>query len=571
MSERTWLFNQAKQSCAGNMINNQHLVSLLSAQVAKTPASIALICGEQQLSYQQLDQQANRLAALICTHYQGRHGHAVIADTLIGLYFDRSIDMVVSIIAVLKAGAAYVPLAPDAPRQRVEYMLADTGLVLLLSQRHYQQRLLQWTDSNVGVIAVDDPDILVSQSMIDVMPSASLEPASLAYVIYTSGTTGQPKGVMVEHQSIANLIINQTQALNFSEDEKVIWLPSYVFDASIETLFMALCNGAQLIVPQQAEFESAESIGAMIAKHQVTHLVGAASYLMSLGTLHSAGSLKRVISGGEMCPVELKQRWGKLLINQYGPTECTVTALQCLDFTAQASLRCIGKPIANVTVYVLDSHHNLVPVGTPGELCIGGAGLARGYLNNPALTQQKFIDFPFIDSPFSHDENAKQRLYKTGDTVRWLADGQLEYLSRNDAQVKIRGNRIELGEIEQQLSQLDGIAQALVTEVFHQGSAYLAAYVVTQKGGEFLPQQWQSQLALNLPDYMVPTSFTELDSIPLTINGKLDKRALPAPQRISQDQFVAPSNALELQLCAIWQQLLGVERVGIEDNFSVSV
>ncbi|MCJ8275110.1 MAG: amino acid adenylation domain-containing protein, partial [Psychrosphaera sp.] len=477
--ERAMLLARACGIDANKAVAPTTLAQLFAIQVNKTPNNIALVFGQQQLSYDELNQRAEQLAVVICDHHQLRHGQALAADTLIGLYFDRSIDMVVSILAVHKAGGAYVPMAVDAPRQRIEYILGDTGVTQILTQSHYCQRLRQWAADEFEVVASDALENIPVIKTTRAQPQAN----ALAYVIYTSGTTGQPKGVMIEHQSISQLIISQTKTLNFARDEKVIWLPSYVFDASVETLFMTLINGGKLIVPSEAELQSAEAISAQIEQHQVTHLVAAASYLRTLGDLSHITSIKRVVSGGEMCPVELKKHWGSLLINQYGPTETTVSAVQCLDYSDQSSLSCIGTAVGQSQLYVLDQQLNLVPLGTPGELYIGGGGLARGYLNQAQLTAERFISHAFAGS------DSPVRLYKTGDKVRWLAPGQLEYLGRNDHQVKIRGYRIELNEIEAQLGHIKSVAQAVVVANEHKGKPTLAAYVVTQNGHQFDSKQ----------------------------------------------------------------------------------
>ncbi|WP_440057006.1 amino acid adenylation domain-containing protein (plasmid) [Pseudoalteromonas sp. T1lg65] len=537
------------------------LQALFEEQAVQTPEQVAVVFAGEALSYGELNERANQLAHAIRAEYEVSTGKALSADTFIGLYVARSVEMVVSILAVLKAGAAYVPISPEYPSERVEFILSDTQASLVLTQSQYQQTLSALTTASL--MCVDDRDTYAAHST--AVPAAINDASDLAYVIYTSGTTGKPKGVMIEHRSVVNLIDNQYRELDFTADEVVIWLANYIFDASVEQFFLPLLNGSRLVVPSDDEITQPEKIIQHLITHQVTHLDGTPSYLQALGHPGSKSAIRRVIAGGESLISELRSLWGDLLINEYGPTEVTVTSIQCLDSSNAKSLNTIGTPISNTRAYVVNDAGQLAAMNTPGELYLGGVGVARGYLNRDDLTGASFIDNPFA----SEADKAKgyTRLYKTGDLVRWQENGQLEYLGRNDSQVKIRGYRIELGEIESALNEVADIAQAVVIDKVTGSNKYLAAYVVVQAGKTLSIDSVREQLSGRLPDYMVPSTFTELEQLPLTINGKLDKRALPEPALVDGRNYVAPRNTLETQLCQIWQSILGLEKVGIHDNF----
>jgi amino acid adenylation domain-containing protein len=541
------------------------LFQLFEEQVQRVPDNIALVFENQQLSYLQLNERANQLAHAIRHEYQIRCGETIKPDTLIALYLDRSLEMVISILAVLKAGGAYVPIAPEHPQERVKFLLEDTQAPLLLAQRHYRARLTSWIGHTVNNTA----NILYVDQLEAGLPVGNPEPINtatdLAYVIYTSGTTGQPKGVLIEQRSVANMIQNQARAFDFDARDATLCVASYIFDASVEQMFLPLLNGAKLIVTDQQTILSPASVESLIDKHQVTHLDATPSYL--LGVLHVLTKpycLRLVVSGGEACVPALTEKWGKLLMNTYGPTEAAVTSVLCLD-SDLIEAGCIGKPIANTRAYVLDSFLQPLPVGVTGELYIGGVGVGRGYLNRAELTAERFIANPFATEMDKRQGYTK--LYKTGDLVRWRQDGNLEYVGRNDLQVKIRGYRIELGEIESALAALPEIKQAVVIDREQGGNKYLAAYMVAAADASIDAESLRTSLLSQLPEYMVPSTFTELDAIPLTINGKVDRRALPEPHWIAEDQYTAPRTELETRLCAVWQGVLGLERVGIHDNF----
>ncbi|WP_434339688.1 amino acid adenylation domain-containing protein [Motilimonas cestriensis] len=549
---------------------SQTLSQLFEQQVAKTPASIALVFEQTRLNYAELCKRVEHRCGWLQQAYLSQHGKPLLPGAMIALYLDRGLDTVISILAVLKAGAAYVPISPSHPDERVGFILTDTRAPILLTQHHYHQRLSEVAEGLAAkltspplVLAIDkQPAQTVTTTE---LPQADCSAADLAYVIYTSGTTGQPKGVMIEHRSVANLIGGQTRLLNFDHSDVVLWLPAYIFDASVEPLFLALLNGGTLVIPAEEALNQPDRLRAMVKAEGVTQLVATPSHLLALGDLSEQEQIKRVIFGGEPCPPELAELWRDKLINEYGPTETTVTATVCVDYYQRQQPKCIGHALPNVKLYVLNDSLNPVPVGVPGELFIGGVGVARGYLNRPDLNSERFLDDPFADE-IALDQGLA-RIYRTGDWVKWTVDGRLEYLGRRDQQVKIRGHRIELGEVTHALSQQPSIGQAVVIDRQRDGKAYLAAYFVASSGYKIEHESLKRYLAERLPDYMVPATFTQLESIPLTINGKLDKHALPEPMWLSASRYLAPRSALEASLAEHWQLVLGLERVGVEDNF----
>jgi amino acid adenylation domain-containing protein len=542
----------------------QTLHQFFEQQVKITPDNIALVFENEELSYQQLNERANRLAHLIRESYQCRHNEALKADTLIALYFDRGLELIVSILAVLKAGGAYVPVSPEYPEARTQYILDDTKTSLLLTQQHHVKRLDQCIGGHSGlsteIIAVDEKDVIGAYSS-DNLKTIS-QATDLAYVIYTSGTTGQPKGVMIEQHSVVNLIVTQTKAMNFDANEKVLWLAESIFDASIEQLFLSLFNGASLFIPNRMTIRDITLLRQQVVDDKISHLHATPSYLMVLGKIES-NHLKRVVTGGESCPAGLKELWGELLINEYGPTETTVTSVQNINYSQGSGINNIGQALENTAVYVLSESLELLPIGSVGELHVSGAGLARGYLNQSVLTDEKFIHNPFARN--EDKVSGYSRLYKTGDLVRWLEDGNLEFLGRNDDQIKLRGFRIELREIESAISDQKGIQQAVVIVREKVENQYLAAFFVADEPIDI--ECLRENISKTLPDYMVPSTFTSMESMPLTINGKLDKSALPEAEFVNKDNCAAPKTAQEIILCELWQEVLGIDEVGIHDNF----
>ncbi|MCG3470407.1 amino acid adenylation domain-containing protein [Xenorhabdus bovienii] len=525
-------------------------------RAAATPDNVALVFAGATLTYRQLNERANQLAVVIRERYQQQCHALMPADTPVALYLDRSLEMVISILAVLKAGGAYVPVSPAYPPERIRFILADTAALCVVTQQRYLTDLGEYSHA-LSLIAADDLSVTAGQSADN--PAPVNMSTDLAYIIYTSGTTGQPKGVMVEHASVINLsqFIARTHLLG--ETVKALFFSNYVFDASVFELFPALMAGATIFIAPEAVTADSDQLLSFINTNEITKAFIPTALMNHFADELARSTLQVIHTGGEALNA-LSLPPDVILFNQYGPTEGTVCVTQNL---LRDGDRAIGKGIDNTRLYVLDGEGNLSPIGAPGELYIGGAGLARGYWNRPALTAERFVVNPFATA--EDQEQGYTRLYKTGDWVRWRPDGNLEYRGRNDFQVKIRGYRIELGEIESALASHPQVKQAVVIDREHEGHKVLAAYLVTD--GTLSDETLMAHVSARLPDYMVPASLTRIESVPLTLNGKLDRPALPAPVWVSRDGYVAPRNALETQLCAIWQDVLGLERVGIKDNF----
>ncbi|MBP9769631.1 MAG: amino acid adenylation domain-containing protein, partial [Burkholderiales bacterium] len=581
---------------------------LFEEQVQRTPDNVAVVFEEQNLTYRDLNTLANQLAHKIRNSYKQQTGTDLHPDTLIALCLDRSLEMIIAILAVLKVGGAYVPLDPEYPDERIAYILQDTQAKLLVTQTQYMTRLNhiicdfghtvnddgaainQELGSNncsmhvskllATTVRLLDVESYSYKDELETAPIIGTQPNNLAYVIYTSGTTGRPKGVMIEHHSVVSLVINDYLKIN-SEDTFALF-SSTVFDAAIFEIFTPLLYGASLFVPENSRelFSESNKFEQCIKINQVTCLWLTKTLFDSLYIRSPAmfAELKYLLVGGEALDVTLINRLHGSenrplhIVNGYGPTESTTftCCYEVMNYLYNVSVP-IGMAINGRKIYVLNQANMPVPIGVIGELYIAGVGLARGYLNNPELTAGRFIFNPFATE--SDIANGYTRMYKTGDLVRWLPDGNLEYIGRNDFQVKIRGFRIELGEIEEQLLRIPQIRQACVvakTKV-ETNQQYLAAYYVLNKEvshGEYLvDEEILDKLGLVLPDYMLPSVIMELDSLPLTISGKLDRRALPDVEFTNTSNYVAPESELEQTIAQIWCEVLGLEKVGIHDDF----
>ncbi|KGM27012.1 hypothetical protein KS18_16505 [Photorhabdus luminescens] len=539
------------------------LQQLFEAQVESTPDNVALVFEDESLTYRQLNERVNQLAYVIRERCQKHHHVPVQADTPIALYLDRSLDMVISILAALKAGGAYVPISPEYPLERVRFILDDTQSPCVVTQQRYLTTLATETQTCAEqpvLIATDDPTITAGQPVNN--PASVNKPSDLAYIIYTSGTTGQPKGVMIEHKNVAHLVAAQAALFHATKRKKALMFAAYVFDASVSELFLSLLHGHTIYLCSETE-RNVPAVEKLIQRENI-EIATLPPAILKLLTGAQLPSLQLLVTAGESPSPDFLDYFSQHndILNAYGPTEVTVCATGKQYQQGDIATN-IGKAINNVRLYVLDNHGNLSPVGAPGELYIGGAGLARGYLNQPELTAACFVANPFATA--EDKALGYPRLYKTGDLVRWQPDGNLEYLGRNDFQVKIRGYRVELGEIEIALTAHPQVKQAVVIDHEHNSHKVLVAYLVTT--GELSDDSLTEHLSSHLPDYMLPASFTRIETVPLTLNGKLDRRALPEPVWGNKEGYVAPRNALETQLCAIWQAVLGLERIGIEDNF----
>ncbi|MBD2502161.1 amino acid adenylation domain-containing protein [Anabaena azotica FACHB-119] len=531
---------------------------LFEQQVQRHPDAVALVFANQQITYHELNCRANSLANYLKSLGVG-------ADVLVGLCVERSIEMIVGLLGILKAGGAYLPLDPEYPQERLSFMLEDAQVSVLLTQQSLLGRLPQ---HHAQVVCLDADAHLIAQCSQDNLIT-DVQPTNLAYVMYTSGSTGQPKGVEVVHRGINRLLFGVNYA-HFDATQVFLQLAPISFDASTLEIWGALLHGAKCVL-FPGTIPTSQTLGNEIKKHGVTILWLTAALFNSIidDDEKALSGIKQLLVGGEALSVAHIQRALQALpetqiINGYGPTEST-TFTCChpipREIDANTESIPIGRPIGNTQVYILDKHLQPVPVGVPGELHIGGAGLARGYLNRGELTKEKFISHPWSDAPHS-------RLYKTGDLVRYLQDGNIQYLGRIDNQVKIRGFRIELGEIEAVLSQHEDVQVCcVITHENNPGDKILVAYVVPQQTANI--NELRQFLKAKLPEYMIPNAFVILESLPLTANGKVDRRALPLPDlELSRSvSYVAPSNSTEAAIADIFAQVLQVEKVGINDNF----
>ncbi|MDN3222037.1 non-ribosomal peptide synthetase [Pseudomonas nunensis] len=541
---------------------SQPLQALFEAQVRVRPEAIALVYEDQQLTYAQLNRRANQLAQrLIALGLQ--------PDQRVALCTERSPEMLIGLLGVLKAGGAYLPLDLALPVERTAFMLSESTPLVVLTQQNLAAQLqvgetpLLLLDERESLDAGSDPAF-------DLNPEISgLTPAHLAYVMFTSGSTGKPKGVMVEHSNVVNLLRTMAEKVGANANDRVLALTTLGFDIAGLELFLPLICGARVVLASRDQAHDGRLLAEVIARNEVTLAQATpASWRMLLDSGWSGDTSLTALCGGEALPADLARRLSgqvKRLFNVYGPTETTIwsSAIQVSTEDTLGNQVSIGRPIANTQFYVLDPQGNPVPVGVSGEMFIGGTGVARGYLNRPDLSAERFLTDPFSTVP-----NA--RMYRTGDLGRWLADGSLEFLGRNDFQVKIRGLRIELGEIENALMACPGVREAVVIarddtpEVAN--SQRLVAYLC---GNPVPAELLRAELLKSLPDYMVPSAYVQLDALPLTPNVKLDRKALPAPGQdaVASRTYEAPQGETEIAIASIWQDLLHLEQVGRHDGF----
>jgi aspartate racemase len=531
---------------------------LFERQTEAMPDRVAVVCGDETLTYSELNRRANRLA-----HYLRRLGAG--PETLVALSMRRSLDLIVSTLGILKAGGAYLPLDAHYPAERIAFMLEDANAPILLTEESLLHKLPA-NNSNIVCIEREAETISRCDSR---NPESGAKADNLAYVMYTSGSTGRPKGVMVEHRSIVRLVRNTNYA-DFTSDQVFLQFAPMTFDASTFEIWGALLNGARLaIMPDSAP--SLEELGRAIKQYEVTTLWLTAGlfHLMVDERLEDLRPLRQLLVGGDVLSVtHVQQALDRLdcdLINGYGPTEnTTFTCCHSIRERPIGNSVPIGKPIANTQVYILDSQLEPVRLGEVGELYIGGDGLARGYLNRADLTAERFVPSPF-------SEISSARLYKTGDLARFLPDGTIGFLGRADTQVKIRGYRIELEEIEITLTLHPGVRQAVVlAREIAAGDKQLVAFVVSRPGEEPEICKLRSYLEKKLPDYMIPAFLFTLDALPLDPNGKLDRRRLleMIPHRqLRTSAFVEPGTETERTIASVFQNVLQVEKVGADDNF----
>lgn len=520
-------WNNTKVEQAGT----QCVHRLFEAQVERTPDAPALAFGGQRVTYRSLNAQANQLARSLQTL-------GLRAGSLAGISMERSPQWIAAVLAVWKAGAAYVPLDPALPPERLSFMVKDAGLDVLLTQEELRAAL--------------PPDVSNLEDM--------ATPRDAAYVIYTSGSTGRPKGVVVEHRGLSNTAEATVRTLGLGPGDRVLQFAPWSFDASVYELMMTLLSGAELFLADPDSLLPGEGLLRLLQQEKITTISLPPSALAAM-PVREMPYLKLIGVLGEACPADLAAAWapGRRIFNAYGPTETTVwVAGAFIDGSRKPP---IGRPIANTRIYLLDSRLRPVPIGVPGEICVGGMGVARGYLNTPELTAARFL-------PDAFSGEAGARLYRTGDLARYLQNGELEFLGRRDQQVKLRGFRIEPGEIETVLAQHATVRQAAVTvREDTPGDRRLVAYIVCD-ALEPPPAELRRFLRSRLPEYMVPSAFVFLESLPLLSNGKANLRALPAPVRKPElKTYVAPRTSVESKLATLWAEVLRVERAGVHDNF----
>lgn len=537
------------------------LHQLFEEQAQKTPDATALVFQEREMSYRALNERANQVA-----DYLREVG--IGAEKLVAVCMDRSFEMVVALLGVLKARGAYVPIDPSYPQARQQYMVRDAGASVILTQAKFLPAL---TDTDSHVFALDDNwDAISSRPREN--PEHQSQPDDLAYVIYTSGTTGQPKGAMNAHRGICNRLLWMQDEYKLTAEDCILQKTPFSFDVSVWEFFWPLITGARLAIALPEGHKDPDYLASVIRDQRVTtvHFVPSMlrAFLEAEG-LPNCTSLKRVICSGEALPYDLQERFFASskaeLHNLYGPTEAAVdvTYWQCERNTKRKSVP-IGRPVANTQVYVLDRNMQPLPVGVPGELYLGGVQVGRGYWRRPELTAERFVPDPF---------RAGGRLYRTGDLVRWLPDGVIEYLGRTDHQVKIRGFRIELGEIESILSEDPRVNQTIVVARENgNGDQRLTAYLSAREGDRPSISELRTRLAGRLPDYMVPSDFVYLDEFPLSPNGKIDRRALPAPESArtgidAERIYKSPETEIESAVVAMWEEVLQLRQIGVNDNF----
>ncbi|BAU67247.1 amino acid adenylation domain-containing protein [Stanieria sp. NIES-3757] len=573
------LLNQIDNDLPKACIHN-----LFETQVEKTPNAIAVCFKDRQLTYQELDDHANQVAKYLQTL-------GVKPEVLVGICLERSLEVIIAILAILKSGGAYLPLDPAYPQERLDYIIQDAKISIILTQQHLKKQLPQ---ESIKVIAIDTEwqTIICSQQENLVRHD---NPDNLAYVIYTSGSTGKPKGVAIAHHALVNFCQAAVQEYEINDRDRILQFASLSFDASVEEIYPCLIAGGTLVLRTQEMGYSSSLLLQKCHDYGITildlptafwHLL--TSELEQNSQLQLPESIRLVIIGGEAVNAKKVASWNRLvgtscqLINTYGPTEATVVATIYKIPSQIHNLATIpiGKPLPNVQTYILDDNLQPVVIGIPGELYIGGMSLARGYLNNPELTAQKFISNPFLngeaqkrksEGEISNDLPPPPLLYKTGDQTRYLSDGNIEFLGRIDNQVKIRGFRIELGEIEAVLEQHPLVSQTVVVaQEDRSNNKRIVAYIVPQSNSVPTATILRQFVQTKLPEYMVPSAFVILASFPLTPNGKIDRKALPIPDRVSQPletTCVNPRNNVEVKLVGIWEKVLGIKPIGVKDNF----
>ncbi|MEO0572654.1 MAG: amino acid adenylation domain-containing protein [Bacteroidota bacterium] len=529
-------FNSTQKQFPGDKTIN----SLFLKTVNEFPDNVALEYNDVILTYAELNVLSNQFAHFLIQEYQ------VAAGDFVGLMLERSEYLLVAVLGILKVGCAYVPIDIEAPLTRREFIEKDSRCAITIDPANLRQFIREKKEYSV------------------LTPKCPVNPKDLAYVIYTSGTTGTPKGVMIEHRSVVNLVKSLTATFKIDETDRTLLFSNYFFDASVEQTFLALLNGGSLIVANKRDINN-HNVPSLLEKHRITHLNATPSYLEMLPDLSHLTDLRLIVTGGEVCSIQLAKRLATYsrLYNTYGPTENTVTStvFEYSNENEESQTFSIGSPIANVRAYVVSKDLNILPIGEIGELCLAGIGVARGYLNRKALTAEKFISNPF---------EPKGQLYRTGDLVRWNRNGTLEFIGRKDDQVKIRGYRIELGEIEAALNSIKGVQKTVVVASTHFGKEPRLVAYLSATHGKNDSSRVEKILSSQLPAYMLPFTYIWVDHFILTPNGKIDKKSLPKPEYQRPGTvpiYRKPHTPLEKEITPIWQEILGIPKIGVDDNF----
>jgi len=555
-SQRNELVCQWNDTAAALNEKNQVLHGLIEEQAAKAPERTALVFNGREMTYRELDARSNQLA----WHLRGL---GVGRDTLVGLYHERSLDMMVALLGILKAGGAYVPLDPSFPQDRLRYMVENSGMRVLITQSALDGRLPTRPGS---VVRMDADCKEIAKHSRERLTDFSADPHNLAYVLYTSGSTGKPKGVAIEHVALVNFLRSMQREPGFDANDTLLAVTTLSFDIAGLELYLPLISGGKVVIASREDTHDPAQLMERIEESKCTVMQATPATWRGLIEAGWGGSPKlKILCGGESFPPDLGEKLltrCRELWNMYGPTETTVWSTVSRVTSVKGTIP-IGKPIANTDVYVLDANRNLAPVGVVGELYIGGVGVARGYWHRPELTEERFVANPY---------KANSRMYRTGDLARWLADGTVECLGRVDNQVKIRGFRIELGEIEAVLSRHESVRQCVVVarEDTPGDKKLVAYYAVAERQTEPAASDLRSHLKNDVPDYMVPSAFVVMEKLPLTPNGKIDRKALPSPKAesaVDTTEFFGPRDPLEQALANIWSKVLKVNRVGLRDNF----
>jgi len=545
------------ESNNGNHLSGPVVTELVSGKAEAAPNSLALVSSSQMLTYRELEVQANQLAHHLITLGVG-------SDVLVGVCLDRSPAMVIAALAIMKAGGAYVPLDPDSPSQRLRFMLEDAQAPVLITQQGIADRIGsgRWTTVDI------EQDAVRIASHHGTRPQVSIPGGSLAYVIYTSGSTGRPKAVQITHDSLLNLIFWHRRAFDISAADRASQLASVGFDAAVWEVWPNLTAGSSVHFPDEAIRVAPRRLRDWLVTERITVCFAPTPLAEALLTLDwpREAALRLLLTGGDTLHHYPPSDLPFALVNNYGPTECTVVATSGLVLHNEHpdGLPPIGRPIDNFQIYILDEHLQQVPVGTVGELHIGGKGLARGYLRRPDLDAERFVANPFR-------QTGNDRIYKTGDLARYLPDGQIAFVGRIDEQIKVRGYRIEPEEIATVLEQYPGVeASLVVARKDGSGDPRLIAYVVPTPDAKLDHSSLQEYLNRYLPDYMVPAAFVRMSALPVGPNGKIDRAALPphgSENTIGDQVRIAPSTPVEERVVAILAELLRIEKVGVNDNF----